>query len=101
MSHTATERMHVAMNEAISHRMRGWGGEGHAAARHRSARELWAHMMDPDSLILKTIALRQCAAYTLMCCYTWYNWSVNEADARWHGENKKHFMHVAACALKM
>ena len=61
MSHTATEGMHVAMDEAISHRMRGGGGEGLL---------LLAHMMDPDSLILKTIALRQCAAYTLMCCYT-------------------------------
>ena len=30
----------------------------------------------PDSLILKTIAPRQCAAYTLMCCYAWCNWLV-------------------------
>ena len=35
---------------------------------------------DPDSVILKTIAPRQCAAYTLMCCYTWYNWLVIDAE---------------------
>ena len=24
-----------------------------------------------------------------MCCYTWCNWLVNEADARCHVDNKK------------
>ena len=85
MSHTATDGMHVAMQEAISHRVRRRGG-GHVVARHRSAREFKVHTMDSGSLILKTIALRQCAAYTLMCCYTWYNWLVNVAGARWHGD---------------
>ena len=42
-----------------------------------------------DWLILKTIVLRQCAAYTLMCCYTWYNWLVIDADARGHLEKKQ------------
>ena len=50
-----------------------------------------------DSLVLKTIAPRQCAAYTLMCCYTWYNWLVNEADARWHVDNKKKNQRYNVC----
>ena len=34
----------------------------------------------PHSVILKTIAPRECAAYTLMCCYTMCIWLVIDAE---------------------
>ena len=34
----------------------------------------------PHTASLKTIVPRQCAAYTLMCCYTWCNWLVTDAE---------------------
>ena len=37
-------------------------------------------LIEHSSVILKTIASRQCAAYTLMCCYTWCNWLVTDAE---------------------